>query len=167
MNLTDLVTFVALEILHRFMANGVSLSSFSPACGAVSCQQFEEVLSKWDRGNKGGLSFRDIWEMTQRTFEVNDFFGWCVSCSVAGACHTTHVRTRPTTAWCASMDMRSHQPVPPDSPTACRFAAKFEWFTTWLLAADERGILTKEAVRGALDWLLPVITKEASSGPCV
>jgi hypothetical protein len=28
-----------------------------------------------------------------------------------------------------------------------RFAGKFEWFTTWLLAADERGLLTKEAVR--------------------
>lgn len=26
----------------------------------------------------GGLSFRDLWEMTQSTFEVNDFFGWCV-----------------------------------------------------------------------------------------
>lgn len=28
-----------------------------------------------------------------------------------------------------------------------RFAGKFEWFTTWLLTADDRGLVTKEAVR--------------------
>ena len=49
-------------------------------------------------------------EMTQTTFEVNDFFGW--------------------------------------------FAGKFEWFTLWLLAADENGLVTKEAVRSVYDGSL-------------
>lgn len=40
-------------------------------------QRFEDVWSKWDRsGGRDRLSARDIWEMTQGTFEVNDFFGW-------------------------------------------------------------------------------------------
>lgn len=32
-----------------------------------------------------------------------------------------------------------------------RFAGKFEWFTLWLLTADHRGLVTKEAVRAVYD----------------
>ena len=49
-------------------------------------------------------------EMTQGTFEANDFFGW--------------------------------------------FAGKFEWGTTWLLTANEEGLVTKEAVRSVYDGSL-------------
>jgi len=49
-------------------------------------------------------------EMTQSTFEANDFFGW--------------------------------------------FSNKFEWLTLWLLAADEKGLVTKEAVRSVYDGSL-------------
>jgi hypothetical protein len=34
------------------------------------------------------------------------------------------------------------------------YAAKFEWFTTWLLCADEKGRLHKESVRGVYDGSL-------------
>lgn len=38
---------------------------------------------------------------------------------------------------------------------ACgRFAGKFEWYTSWLLAADQDGMLRKEAVRGIYDGSL-------------
>lgn len=33
-------------------------------------------------------------------------------------------------------------------------AGKFEWFTLWLLAADDRGLVTKEAVRSCYDGTL-------------
>lgn len=32
-----------------------------------------------------------------------------------------------------------------------RFAGKFEWYTSWLLAADDQGLLRKEAVRAIYD----------------
>jgi len=34
------------------------------------------------------------------------------------------------------------------------FSNKFEWFTLWLLAADENGLVSKEAVRSAYDGSL-------------
>lgn len=44
--------------------------------GRFTPQKFEDIFTKWDRGNKGGLSLSDIWRMTQATFMANDFFGW-------------------------------------------------------------------------------------------
>ncbi|KAM3568584.1 hypothetical protein VYU27_009295 [Nannochloropsis oceanica] len=73
-------------------------------------QRFEDIFAKWDQEGKGGLSLRDLWKMTQSSFEVNDFFGW--------------------------------------------FAGKFEWFTLWLLTADDKGLVTKEAVRSVYDGSL-------------
>lgn len=34
------------------------------------------------------------------------------------------------------------------------FAGKFEWFTLWLLTADDKGLVTKEAVRSVYDGSL-------------
>jgi peroxygenase len=39
-------------------------------------QKFEEIFSKYDRDNKGGLNLRDMWEMTSEMRNVFDFFGW-------------------------------------------------------------------------------------------
>ena len=39
-------------------------------------------------------------------------------------------------------------------PCVRRFAGKFEWFTLWLLTADHRGLVTKEAVRAVYDGSL-------------
>eukprot|EP00897_Mesotaenium_endlicherianum_P006846 jgi/Mesen1/618/ME000108S10778 len=75
--------------------------------GRYVTEKFEEIFSRFDEGNKGGLTFKETLAMTERQRVVMDPFGW--------------------------------------------FAAKFEWGTTWLLAADQDGLLRKEAVRGIFD----------------
>jgi len=39
-------------------------------------QKFEEIFSKYDKGNKGGLSWADIQEMVYGNMNVNDPVGW-------------------------------------------------------------------------------------------
>lgn len=39
-------------------------------------QKFEEIFSKYDRENKGGISWRDIQEMVYTNSNVNDPVGW-------------------------------------------------------------------------------------------
>lgn len=38
--------------------------------------KFEEIFSKFDHGNKGGLTFLELLEMTEANRNVFDFFGW-------------------------------------------------------------------------------------------
>jgi len=39
-------------------------------------QKFEEIFSKYDKENKGGLSWNDIQDMVYGNMNVNDFAGW-------------------------------------------------------------------------------------------
>jgi len=70
-------------------------------------QKFEEIFSKYDKENKGGLSWRDIQEMVYGNMNVNDPNGW--------------------------------------------IAERLEWWTFYLLCKDERGIISKEKIRGQYD----------------
>lgn len=40
-------------------------------------QKYEEIFSKYDAGNKGGLSWDDIQAMVKGNRNVNDPVGWC------------------------------------------------------------------------------------------
>lgn len=42
-------------------------------------EKFEEVFSKYDQDNKGGLSFKDIMQSIRGNANVFDFFGWTAS----------------------------------------------------------------------------------------
>jgi hypothetical protein len=41
-------------------------------------QKFEEIFSKYDSGNKGGLTWDDVQALVKGNMNVNDFVGWCV-----------------------------------------------------------------------------------------
>lgn len=38
--------------------------------------QYEEIFSKYDKGNKGALSLREVWAMTQGMSNLMDPVGW-------------------------------------------------------------------------------------------
>lgn len=42
-------------------------------------QKFEEMLSKYDKDNKGGLTFKEVMEMCDEQAELFDWFGWIAS----------------------------------------------------------------------------------------
>lgn len=44
--------------------------------GRFRPQQFEDIFAKYDRGNKGGLTFGDVLCMWSGQKMVFDFFGW-------------------------------------------------------------------------------------------
>lgn len=44
--------------------------------GRFRPQQFEDIFSKYDRGNKGGLSLGDVWFMLRGYRVIFDVFGW-------------------------------------------------------------------------------------------
>eukprot|EP00775_Hariotina_reticulata_P012865 gene12865-12991_t len=73
-------------------------------------EKFESLFSKFDRENKGGLSWEDLQRMLLANMNIVDPVGW-----VAG---------------------------------------RLEWWTLYLLAADDNGIVSKEKVRGAFDGSL-------------
>jgi len=73
-------------------------------------QKYEEIFSKYDRENKGGLSWNDIQEMVYGNMNAMDPTGW--------------------------------------------IAERLEWWFFWLLAKDEKGIISKEKVRGMYDGTL-------------
>lgn len=86
-------------------------------------EKFEEIFSKFDRENKGGLSWRDIQEMVYANMNVNDFVGW--------------------------------------------IAGRLEWWTLYYLCKDERGLVSKEKVRGMYDgsiWEVIAAENEAKKG---
>ncbi|KAI8993756.1 Caleosin related protein-domain-containing protein [Gaertneriomyces semiglobifer] len=43
--------------------------------GRYTPQKFEELFSKYDKDNKGGLNLREMWEMTLQIRNTFDFFG--------------------------------------------------------------------------------------------
>ena len=58
--------------------------------GRFRPQQFEEIFTKYDRDNKGGLSKGDLWAMWKGQAFVWDFFGWAATafeCESASLCH--------------------------------------------------------------------------------
>jgi len=44
--------------------------------GRFKPQNFEDIFSKYDRGNKGGLTLGDVWALHKGQRMVFDFFGW-------------------------------------------------------------------------------------------
>ena len=47
--------------------------------GRFRPQNFEEIFTKYDRGNKGGLSWGDLMDFWKGQRMVFDFFGWTAS----------------------------------------------------------------------------------------
>lgn len=70
-------------------------------------QKFEEIFSKYDKGRKGGLSWRDIQEMVHANMNIVDPNGWT--------------------------------------------AERLEWWVTYLLLRDHKGLMSKEKIRGVYD----------------
>jgi len=96
---------INIDMMHR-TKHGSDSEVFDTE-GRFVPQKFEEIFSKYDKENKGGLSWRDIQDMVYGNMNVNDFVGW--------------------------------------------IAERLEWWTTYLLCKDERGIVTKEKIRGIYD----------------
>lgn len=81
---------------------------FTP--GRFVPEKFEEIFSKYDKGNKGALSWYDINDMVRGNMNIVDPNGWV--------------------------------------------AERLEWWTLWLLAADDNGLVSKEKVRANFDGTL-------------
>lgn len=47
-----------------------------PPCGRFVPQKFEDLFSKFDKGNKGALSFSDIADMVRANRNIMDPVGW-------------------------------------------------------------------------------------------
>jgi peroxygenase len=47
--------------------------------GRYRPQFFEEIFTRYDRDNKGGLTFRDVLRMWNGQKMVFDFYGWCAT----------------------------------------------------------------------------------------
>ncbi|EIE19761.1 Caleosin-domain-containing protein [Coccomyxa subellipsoidea C-169] len=73
-------------------------------------EKAEEVFAKYDKGNKGGLYYKDILTMINGNRNIFDPVGWT--------------------------------------------AEFLEWSALWLIAADDKGLLPKEAVRAQYDGSL-------------
>jgi peroxygenase len=73
-------------------------------------EKFEELFSKYDRNNKGGLDWNDLQNMILGNMNIVDPVGWT--------------------------------------------AERLEWWTLYLLAADDNGIISKEKIRANYDGSL-------------
>lgn len=73
-------------------------------------EKFEELFSKYDKENKGGLSWENIQQMILGNMNIMDPAGW--------------------------------------------IAERLEWWTLYLLAADDNGIISKEKIRKNYDGSL-------------
>ncbi|KAL6751522.1 Caleosin-domain-containing protein [Haematococcus lacustris] len=83
-------------------------------------QKFEEIFSKYDKGNKGGLDLSDIRRMISGNSLMGDFAGWA--------------------------------------------ATRGEWYMTWLMCYDERGVLSKEKIRAMYDGsLFQIVADEVAA----
>ncbi|KAI8825028.1 Caleosin related protein-domain-containing protein [Fimicolochytrium jonesii] len=65
---------VYIKNIHR-LKHGSDSGTYDTE-GRYITQRFEEVFSKYDRDNKGGLNIRDILTMTNEIRNTMDFFGW-------------------------------------------------------------------------------------------
>lgn len=106
--LPDLFLRIFIKNMHRTKHG--SDSEVYDTEGRFVPQKFEELFSKYDRNNKGGLSWDDIQTMVMGNMNINDPVGWT--------------------------------------------AERLEWWTLWLLCADDRGIISKEKIRGNYDGSL-------------
>ncbi|KXZ46688.1 hypothetical protein GPECTOR_41g652 [Gonium pectorale] len=70
-------------------------------------EKFEELFSKFDRDNKGGLGWKDIQELVYTNMNINDPNGW--------------------------------------------IAERLEWWVTYLLLRDHKGLVSKEKIRAVYD----------------
>lgn len=70
-------------------------------------EKFEEIFSKYDRGNKGGLSWADMQAMVYGNSNIGDPVGWV--------------------------------------------AERLEWWVTYMLLKDSRGIVSKDKIRRVFD----------------
>ncbi|KAF8072391.1 SOP1 [Scenedesmus sp. PABB004] len=84
-------------------------------------QRFEELFSKYDRGNKGGLSWDDL-----------------------------QARARGLTGARRAMILGNMNIMDPVG----WIAERLEWWTLYLLAADDAGVISKEAIRANYDGSL-------------
>ncbi|KAG2447872.1 hypothetical protein HYH02_007328 [Chlamydomonas schloesseri] len=70
-------------------------------------EKFEEIFSKFDKDNKGGLGWTDIQQMVYNNMNINDPNGWV--------------------------------------------AERLEWWVTYLLLRDHKGLVSKEKIRAVYD----------------
>ncbi|PNH06475.1 putative peroxygenase 3 [Tetrabaena socialis] len=83
-------------------------------------EKFEEIFSKFDRDNKGGLGWKDIQEMVYANMNINDPTGWT--------------------------------------------AERLEWWVTYLLLRDHKGLVSKEKIRSLYDGTIwDVVAREVEA----
>jgi peroxygenase len=138
---------------------------------SAAALQFEELFSKYDRGNKGGLDWRDINDMIQGNMNIMDPAGWCVllggaawpgraggcaACtSSVGCClHAPTAQHRHQWRWLLTSEPRE----------SCRIAERLEWWTTYFLCADKHGVISKEKIRGNFDGSIYYVIAEEIEG---
>lgn len=123
--------------------------------------RFEDILSKFDGEDKGGLSLSDILRMAAANRNLWDPIGGCVrscsSCLEAAGKVLLSMPKQPTppcgavvTVACAALHMCTR---------ACllvhaRLASLGEWWLLWLIAADPSGVVSREKIRGCFDGTL-------------
>lgn len=98
---------------------------------------FENMFSKYARTMPDKLTLGEIWAMTEGQRNAFDIFGWCVLILLVSQIITLH-RWR---FWYNSFAL-------------CRVASKAEWLVLYVLARDEEGFLSKEAIRRCFDGSL-------------
>lgn len=102
----------------------------------------EFMFSKYAREVPDKLSLRELWHMTEANRVAFDFFGWSsLFLFIKLFCMNKKCwETWTENGWI--------------SWNHCRVASKFEWGVLYVLAKDEQGYLTKEAVRRCFDGSL-------------
>lgn len=74
--------FFRIHVARLYKAKHGSDSMTYDNEGRFKPQNFEDVFAKYDRGDKGGLSFGDLMDFWKGQRMVFDFFGWTASFGV-------------------------------------------------------------------------------------
>lgn len=103
----------------------------------------ENMFSKYARTATDKLTIRELWDMTEGQRVSYDFFGWYVLLGEGSS-------ERVSLPWWYGTFNISHFHV----NWICRVATKLEWGFLYILARDDQGYLSKEAVRRCFDGSL-------------
>ncbi|KAI9146314.1 caleosin [Paraphysoderma sedebokerense] len=66
--------YIYLKNIHR-AKHGSDSETFDTE-GRYVCQKFEEIFSKYDRDNKGSLTLKELWSLTEGNRNIMDPIGW-------------------------------------------------------------------------------------------
>ena len=104
--------------------------------GRFKPQNFEDIFAKYDVGQKGGLDWRDVFQMLKGQRMVFDLFGWSAA---ALECESLHVYP--------SVNTESGYRFDPISNSTNVLVG----LATYLLIWPEDGVMRKEDIRGIYD----------------